>query len=214
MTAPAAVLWDLDGTLIDSEPVHIAAVEASLLRLGARPGPELHAELLGRPAREMHAWCVARYRLDVSFLELCALKYEAYARLAGRLRPRQEVWEVFLALRQRGVRAAFVSNSDRLLVDLNLKALGLALPECVSVSRNDVREGKPDPEPFLRAAWLLGEEPAGCAVVEDSPVGALAGLAAGMRVACWPDPNIEAPLDFPAGATRVGSAAELAAWLG
>jgi len=91
---------------------------------------------------------------------------------------------------------AIVSNSDRMLVDANLRAAGLQVPGLVSVARNDVRFGKPRPEPYLRAAWLLGVDPSDCIVVEDSVPGARAGLAAGMTVIGWPEPH-RGDLVFP-----------------
>jgi HAD superfamily hydrolase (TIGR01509 family) len=85
-----------------------------------------------------------------------------------------------------GVRSAFVSNADRIVVDANLRAAGVLKPGVVSVSRNDVRRGKPAPEPFLRAAHLLGAPPEECIVIEDSRLGVTAGLAARMHVIAWP----------------------------
>jgi beta-phosphoglucomutase-like phosphatase (HAD superfamily) len=103
-----------------------------------------------------------------------------------------------------------VSNSDRLVVDANLRMVGLFYPGMKTISRNDVREGKPHAEPFLRAAWLAGVDPADAVVVEDSVTGATAGLAAGMRTIFWP----EAPMAGPPGAIIINSADELRAELG
>jgi beta-phosphoglucomutase-like phosphatase (HAD superfamily) len=103
-----------------------------------------------------------------------------------------------------------VSNSDRLIIDANLCAVGLVEPGLKSVSRNDVREGKPHPEPFLRAAWLTGVEPAETFVMEDSFTGATAGIAAGMKTIFWP----ERPMAGPQGALVAGSAAEVRQLLG
>lgn len=71
------------------------------------------------------------------------------------------------------------------------------------MSRNDVRQGKPDAEPYLRAAFLLGIAPVDCVVVEDSPTGAAAGIAAGMTVLAWPEPHL-GDLRFPAGVRLAG----------
>ncbi len=89
-----------------------------------------------------------------------------------------------------------MSNSDRAIVDVQLRLAGLSRPGLVTVSRNDVRTGKPDPEGYLRAAYLLNTAPAECLVVEDSLSGAAAGLAAGMRTAFVP----HAMVDVPSGA--------------
>lgn len=119
----------------------------------------------------------------------------------------------FLQLRAEGYAQAIVSNSDRLIVDANLDAVGLDEPGMVTVSRNDVRTGKPAPEPYLRAAWLLQIEPGRCQVVEDSLTGAKAGLAAGMRTLFWPENDAVAAGDAvtPEGAERIVDLAHLAA---
>jgi beta-phosphoglucomutase-like phosphatase (HAD superfamily) len=103
-----------------------------------------------------------------------------------------------------------VSNSDRLIVDANLRAVGIVEPGMKTVSRNDVREGKPDGEPFLRAAWLTGIDPADTVVMEDSVTGSRAGLAAGMRTIFWP----ERPMKGPEGALVATTAEDVRRLLG
>jgi HAD superfamily hydrolase (TIGR01509 family) len=213
VTAPAALLWDLDGTLIDSEPVHFLALSEALASLGAAVPPGLQQALLGYAPAQIHAHCVAHLGVTASCEELTTLKLAAYARLAPRLRPRHEALELFLGFRARRLPQAIVSNSDRLVVDINLRGIGLTLSGLVTVSRNDVRRGKPDPEPFLRAAHLLDVAPAACVVVEDSPVGAAAGLAAGMRVIGFPEPGDGPPIAFPAQVEVAGDGAALAVLL-
>jgi beta-phosphoglucomutase-like phosphatase (HAD superfamily) len=79
-----------------------------------------------------------------------------------------------------------------------------------TVSRNDVREGKPHPEPFLRAAWLTDVDPEQAVAVDDSWTGATAALAAGMKTIFWP----EKPMAGPEGAINLNSIVELRAELG
>jgi beta-phosphoglucomutase-like phosphatase (HAD superfamily) len=93
-----------------------------------------------------------------------------------------------------------------MVVGVNLDVVGLREPGLVTVSRNDVRAGKPDPEPYLRAAWLLQVDPGHCLVIEDSITGAKAGLAAGMPTLFWP--QSETPT--VAGARRVADVTDLA----
>lgn len=204
---PGAVLWDMDGTLVDSEPLHEEALVAALRALGHEPPEGFHDLVIGRDARSIHAWAQAHLGLLPGFEEWVGLKYRTYFASLGRLRPRPGAVETFSALRARGVPQAVVSNSDRMVVAANLDAAGLTRPAMVTVSRNDVREGKPAPEPFLRAAFLLGLAPEDCVVVEDSVTGAAAGLAAGMRTLFWP-PDGRAG---PAGTIAVRDAADLAA---
>jgi beta-phosphoglucomutase-like phosphatase (HAD superfamily) len=100
-----------------------------------------------------------------------------------------------------------------MLLEAGLRALDLQDPQLVSISINDVRVGKPDPEPYERAAWLLHVTPGEAIVVEDSPTGARAAIAAGMRVLAWPE-HESAAGTFPEAAHIVRSELELADALG
>ncbi len=196
-----AILWDMDGTLVDSEPLHVAALEAALETQGLVAPPAFHHLTIGMDARAVHAWCRENLGLTLALPEWLVLKYRTYFRLVVDLVPREGACDLFRALRADGVRQAVVSNSDRMVVTANLDAVGLTIPGMVTVSRNDVREGKPAPEPFLRAAHLLGVDPADCTAVEDSATGARAGVAAGMRTLFWP----QVPTPTPPGAIRIAS---------
>lgn len=205
----AAILWDMDGTLVDSEPLHEAALVRALATLGIEPSPDFHELIVGRDAASIHAWCVAHLGLGLGLQDWLRLKYRTYFAAVETLAPRERAVELFVELERHGRAQAVVSNSDRLVVHANLEAAGLAAPGRVSVARNDVRRGKPDPEAYLRAAWLLRTEPADCVVVEDSTTGAAAGVAAGMRTLFWPQ-RAAAP---PAGAESVADMAALEAAL-
>ena len=102
-------------------------------------------------------------------------KYRHYLAEAPSLRAAPARSTSFATCRHRGVVQGVVSNSDRLIVDANLRAVGIQIAGLKTVSRNDVRDGKPSPEPFLRAAWLTGIDPADAFVMEDSFTGAHGG---------------------------------------
>ncbi|QDL91736.1 HAD family phosphatase [Paroceanicella profunda] len=201
-----AIFWDMDGTLVDSEPMHEAALLNALAASGITPPDDLHEHVVGMDARSVHAWAVERLGLPLALPEWLALKYETYLTLVPGLQGRPGALELFEALRAEGVAQAVVSNSDRIVVGVNLDAVGLTRPGLLTVSRNDVRRGKPDPEPYLRAAWLVGAEPGDCIAVEDSLTGAAAGIAAGMTTLFWP----QSPMAAPAGATACATIDDLA----
>ncbi|MBZ9762582.1 HAD family phosphatase [Mesorhizobium sp. CA8] len=207
---PKAVFWDMDGTLVDSEPLHEAALAAALRSVGIAPPPDLHERVLGIAAWPVYEMLRDEFGLALPFDDWIVRKYDHYLPLAATLKPRPGAIEVFNELRALGVEQAVVSNSDRLIVDANLRAVGLVYPGMLTVSRNDVIDGKPLPEPFLRAAYLAGVEPADAFAVDDSLTGAMAGLAAGMKTIFWP----EAPMEGPPGAIVINSAEELRAQLG
>lgn len=207
---PKAVFWDMDGTLVDSEPLHEAALVAALRSVGIAPPVDLHERVLGVAAWPVYEMLRDQFGLDLAFDDWIVRKYDHYLPMAETLKPRPGAIEVFNELRALGVEQAVVSNSDRVIVDANLSAVGLIYPGMRTVSRNDVIEGKPYPEPFLRAAYLAGVDPADAFAVDDSVTGATSGLAAGMKTIFWP----EAPMEGPPGAIVINSAEELRATLG
>ncbi|MER8379229.1 HAD family phosphatase [Mesorhizobium sp. M0976] len=207
---PKAVFWDMDGTLVDSEPLHEAALIAALHSVGIAPPADLHERVLGIAAWPVYEMLRDEFGLDLPFDDWIVRKYDHYLPMAQTLTPRSGAIEIFNELRALGVPQAVVSNSDRLIVDANLRAVGLVYPGMKTVSRNDVREGKPHAEPFLRAAWLADVDPAEAVAVDDSVTGATAGLAAGMKTIFWP----EVPMEGPPGAIVINGADELRAHLG
>ena len=207
---PKAVFWDMDGTLVDSEPLHDRALAAILRSLGIEPPPDLHERVLGQAALPVYRMMRDEFGLDLAFEDWIMRKYRHYLAEAPSLEGRPGALDIFHELREQRVVQGVVSNSDRLIVDANLRAVGIQIAGLKTVSRNDVRNGKPDPEPFLRAAWLTGIDPAEAVVMEDSHTGATAGVAAGMRTIFWP----EKPTDGPAGALVAESAAEVRQLLG
>jgi HAD superfamily hydrolase (TIGR01509 family) len=207
-----AVLWDMDGTLVDSEPLHQRTLLAVLASVGVESGSDLFESTIGLSEGDVHSHCVDRFGLCIGASEWIAFRNAAYAREARALRPRPGALEAVRALASRGVAQAVVSNSSRPVLDISLGALQLQEALAVTVSRSDVRRGKPDPEPYLRAASLLRVAAADALVIEDSPTGAASGLAAGMRVLVWLPEGVLVGA-FPAACHFVSTAADLAAFL-
>jgi HAD superfamily hydrolase (TIGR01509 family) len=194
----AAVAFDLDGVLIDSEPVWEEVRRAYVAEHGGRWLPDSQRRLMGmstpewaaylseelavgRPpevvAREVLQRMAERYREGPPLLPGAT---EAVERLAGR-------WPLGLA-----------SSSSRRLIELVLEASGLAGRFRVTVSTEEVPRGKPAPDAYLEVAARLGVDPAACAAVEDSSNGVRSAAAAGMRVLAIPSPRY--PLDDDAAA--------------
>jgi len=193
------LLWDIDGTLVDSEPLHEMALEKALIEVGIEPPDDFHQHLIGRDMAETHNWCRNHLNLTSARRDWEQRTYRAYLASINDLLPREGAVDLFLHLRSNGYEQAVVSNSDRIVVNANLDTAGLNAPSLISISRNDVVRGKPDPEPYRRAAFLLQAEPGECLVIEDSATGARAGLAAGIRTLFWP----QVDLPTPKGAIRV-----------
>ena len=171
---PRAVLSDLDGVLVDSG----AAIEQSWRRFAARHGLDA-----GNVVAQSHG------RRSVDLIRLVAPHLDAEAEAA---RIEQEEIDGARALRALpgarelveavpAGRFAVVTSGSRPLAVARLRAAGIAVPD-VLVTAELVENGKPDPEGYLRAAALLGVDPAHSVVLEDAPAGVEAGLAAGMTV--------------------------------
>lgn len=199
-----AVLWDMDGTLIDSEHVAVDALRAALEEVGIPPIPDLLDRVVGRPADELYRWFVRDFGLSLDPVAWERRKHHHHFAASERIVAFPAALAVFRQLEGIGIAQAIVTNSDRLIMDTQLRLVGLARPGMLTVARNDVRVGKPDPEGYLRAAWLLNREPEECLVVEDSPSGVAAGQAAGMVVNIVP----HAPV-MVTGATRLASMQDL-----
>lgn len=192
------ILWDLDGTLVDSEPAHSAAFDAALRDFGLEVSQDFHTRLLGVNEEGVHAALVAETSATISRADWSRSKWVHYRRCAAGIRRRAAVADVALDLCARGIPSAVVSNStaDEVAIALATTGLDTVLTTVVSVA--DVQRGKPDPEGYLLGARRLGIPPSACLVIEDSPIGAAAGHSAGMRVVFHPqlphaDPASVAP---------------------
>ncbi|CDG83341.1 HAD family hydrolase [Janthinobacterium agaricidamnosum] len=199
-----AILFDMDGTLVDSEPLHHSAMMETLDRVGVALPDRFADDTTGMAMPAVYELLRATTALQMGYQELVDAKYASFLKRAGEILMRPGAAAAMAAARRLGLAVAVVSNSDRMLVDASLTVCGIIRPDMITVTRNDVRHGKPHPEPYLRAAWLLGVDPAECIVVEDSVPGAAAGLAAGMTVAGWPEPH-RRDLVFPDGTRRLDS---------
>lgn len=179
-----AVLWDVDGTLADSEDLHHAATVTVLTATGLAVPPGLRTAFTGQSLEAVHR---ALDLAPVLSLEAFAdIKRRAFLAQLHRLRPRPGAVAAVDLARRAGCRQATVTNSRFDLAEPTLHAMGLAHRFEVSVCRDEVDQGKPAPDPYLLAADRLNLPPSACLVVEDSLSGVLAGLAAGMTVIAWP----------------------------
>jgi len=190
-----AVFWDLDGTLVDSEPVHFAIFKEMCEAYGIGATGVDYQDFVGVPAREIFQKILPQFAPGTTVERLFAEKVARYEEKRSSLLARPNALDVWRRLEAGGVCQGVVSNADRLICQVNLAAVGLARPGLISVSRNDVLEAKPSPEPYLRGAFLAGVRPEECLAIEDSVVGAQAALAASMKTIYWPQEDGETPPD-------------------
>jgi HAD superfamily hydrolase (TIGR01509 family) len=203
-----AVLFDMDGLLIDSEPLWLEAETAVMARLGADWTTADQAQLLGGSLVRTVRYLLGKATRPASpgqVAEWLMTRVTELIRDRGvPLRPgaRELLAEVAAAR----LPHALVTSSERGFMDAVLARTGLRFD--VLVCADDVSMTKPDPEPYLLAAKLLGAEPACCVALEDSPNGVASAEAAGCRVIAVPS---LIPIEPAPGRTVVRSLAELRA---
>jgi HAD superfamily hydrolase (TIGR01509 family) len=206
----AAVAFDMDGVLIDSEPVWAAAREQFARESGGRWEPDTQERMMGMSSPEWSRFMhdelgvpIAPAEISASVVERLASRYREHVPLLPHAR------EAVERLAERWP-LAVASSSNRPLLDLVLELAGLSHLFRVTVSSEEVPRGKPAPDVYLEAARRLGVEPASCAAIEDSTNGILAAAAAGMPVIAIPRPDYPPSAEARARAAVVlSSLAEL-----
>jgi len=184
---PAAVCWDFDGTLMDTEGVWYRVEAAFATRHGIDLPADAQEHMVGGTVDHTAAYLRQLTGAAASVAEIAA---ELWAECMAGLAAEPVPWhpgarELVAELRSRGVPQAVVSTSRRAYLDITLGRLAPSLFDVI-VSGDDVRRHKPDPEPYLLACELLDVAPASVLVVEDSRVGVDSGLAAGCLVLAVP----------------------------
>jgi HAD superfamily hydrolase (TIGR01509 family) len=196
---PDAVLWDMDGTLIDTEPYWIGAEIALCASHGASWTHEDGLSLVGNPL-VTSAQVLRERGVDLPIpVIIDALLDEVIARLTDHVPWQSDARQLLVRARSRGVPCALVTMSYASLADAFIRAAGAF--ESV-VTGDIVVNGKPHPEPYLTAAAELGVPIEHCLAIEDSPSGIRSALASGARTV---GVRRLTPLDALPGMSRVRS---------
>ncbi|HEX6198349.1 MAG TPA: HAD family phosphatase [Jiangellaceae bacterium] len=188
---PKAVLWDMDGTLVDTEPEWMAAEREFVEAFGGTWSDDHAMNLIGNPLLVSAEYIRTHGGVPMEPDEIVtALLDRMIARLKENVRWQIGARELLADLLRHNVPNALVTSSYRRMTEVVISALPPGTFGS-TVSGDEVEQGKPHPEPYLRAAAELGVAPADCVVIEDSATGAASGLAAGARVVLVP--NIATP---------------------
>ncbi len=180
---PLAVLWDMDGTLVDSAAYHLRAWRETLAALGVEVTHERFMRTFGRRNDAVIRDLVDPAADAATIVRIAGEKEERYRGFvrAGGLVPLPGVLPWLERLRAAGWRHAVASSAPHANIATILEVAGMAGLFDAIAGDEDVTVGKPDPQVFLVAAAKVGATPAGCVVVEDAPAGVEAGRRAGMR---------------------------------
>lgn len=178
-----AVIFDMDGVLVDSEALINAAAVAMFKEKGLMVQSADFLPFVGAGENRYIGGVAEKYQFPLDLAAAKRRTYEIYLELApSQLEAFPKAYDLVLACRAAGLRVAVASGADRIKVVANLQKLGLPSEFWDTVVTGEqVKHNKPAPDIFLLAARNLNVEPAECAVVEDAVNGIKAAKAAGMR---------------------------------
>ena len=194
---PQAVIFDMDGLLVDSEPLwHL--VETEMLRARGKDwNLEFQKDLIGLRLTDFWARMVSGYELTEAAEDLIAEATAGMVRgIPEQAHPRPGASELLAYLHGRGIPMAIASSSPMALIDAVVEARSWTQYFQVWVSGDDVAHGKPAPDIYLETARRLGYQPHHVLTLEDSRNGARSAVAAGMVCYAVPDPTHNTHADF------------------
>jgi len=178
------VIFDMDGTLIDSERLHKVVQTDVLSKFGIEFKDEDYVAFVGMPARDLWGYLRDKYDIDLSVDDLIGMNRKEYYRF---LRNKEGVflmdgvYELILEIKKRGFFVAIGTSAGRKTLDIVLDVFDLHNVFDFSVSADDVVFGKPNPEVFLKIADFFGVNSNECIVFEDAVHGIEAAKSAGMK---------------------------------
>ena len=191
---PTHVIFDLDGVLLDTEPLYTLATQAIARRYGKTFDWSVKGNMIGRGTMDAAGYLVAALGLPMSAEQYLAERDSTLRTLFPGAAEIPGAEAFTRGLHERGVGLAVATSTDRALFELKVERRRAWFSIfSVVVCGDDPRlgRGKPDPQIFLIAAGDVGADPACCLVFEDSPAGVMAARAAGMRVVAMPDPHMD-----------------------
>ncbi|MBK1832801.1 HAD family hydrolase [Roseibacillus ishigakijimensis] len=183
------LVFDLDGTLIDSMPAHFESWCEALNQVGAAGifGEDVFYAMGGRPTKDIVVQLNAENNLKLDPDTVAFAKKKAFLSRLDQVTVIDEVVDYARSWRGK-VPMAIATGGSRMVVEKTLQVLELSDLFDEVVTADDVKVGKPDPEVFLQAAERIGVEPTKCVAFEDAAPGIMAAQLAGMQVVAVPAP--------------------------
>ncbi|MFV0439114.1 MAG: HAD family hydrolase [Desulfopila sp.] len=192
MAQLGAVLFDMDGVILDSEPFHEGVFVEFARQLGLAFTPAQYRPLIGMSSLNQWQLLKEEYRLDGTPQELSDARMAQYKRFLAtkrNLRPIAGITNLLEDLRLNAVPFALASSATGDVIAASLVAVGLHQIITTRIGGGEVEYSKPAPDIFLLAAARLGVAPHDCVVIEDSTSGVTAAIRAGMRCIGFKNPN-------------------------
>ena len=186
------VIFDMDGVIIESEPIHMACEKEIFNLLGINVSDEQHHSFIGTTDEILWSKIGEMYELPINVPHIIQLKKSLYMECLTKdnhLLPIPYIPELIANLHRNKFLLAVASSSPHEQIDYILTAFGIRNYFQSTVSGEDVKVGKPDPEIFLKAAELLDVSSESCVVIEDSYNGVTAAKDANMKCIGFRNPN-------------------------
>lgn len=209
-----AVIFDMDGVLVDSEPVHFESTVQVMAEFGCHFSKADNRQFIGSTDRVMFETLCKRHDLREPIEALIARRKACYLDLIrnGRLVWRDGIRELIHELGDRGHKLGLASSGLRRIIEYTLARGEIRHRFSAVVSADDIPTPKPSPEIYLEAARLIGVDPCACVAIEDTDVGVLAAKNAGMYTIAFPT-ETTAAMDFSHADVTTRTAAEIRAAL-
>lgn len=189
-----SVIFDLDGVLLDTEPLYTEALAEIAARYGKVYDWSIKSQCIGRGTLDAGQIVVDALALPLSAMDLVRLRDERLVPRLADVAPVEGAVAFTRALAQRGIPMAIATSSPLAIFEIKAAPHGAWLRSFSAIVCGDdprVGRGKPAPDIFLAAASSLGVRPDDCVVFEDSPFGLEGALRAGMQVVAMPDPAMD-----------------------
>ena len=184
------IIFDMDGVIIDSEPIHYEIEQNLLKKLGGKLSKKEHATFIGTTDYNMWSSLKEIYNLEPSVEEIIDMKKELFLRNIDKIQLIDGFYDFMTMLYKKGYKLGLASSNNRKSVESIVEKFELDKYIEVTMSGEDVSKGKPDPEIFLTTAKKLSINPEDCIVVEDAENGVVAAKAAGMKCIALQGNNI------------------------
>ena len=187
-----AFIFDMDGVIIDSEPIHTRTKIQTFHRFGLKLTKEECHPYMGRSTREMFQYFIDRYDPSISVTEMVAYKHEIYLKTLredDEIKPIAGIKKLLQSLEDRGIPMALASSSGKKNIQTVLQKFGFARYFQSILSGAELPKSKPHPAVYLLSAERLGVLPENCVVLEDATAGVEAAKAAEMYCIGYQNPN-------------------------
>lgn len=186
-----AIIFDMDGVIINSEPIHLKLEKELAEELGGTITDEEHSHFIGTTDYYMWSTLKEKFNIELSVDEIVEIKRRKFRENIHQVKLIDNFWDFLIMVFEANYKLALASSNNRQTVDLIIDRFNLDKYLKVAMSGEEVKKGKPDPEIFLTTADKLNIDPSNCIVIEDAENGVAAAKSAGMKCIGLQNPGFE-----------------------